>query len=121
MRKGTRGFILFLILGTVAFGKTGWGISPAKEYTWDEKLMRGALNIVSSPVEIAREIHNTTEKKNLFIGWTIGLLRGFGSGFLRFTAGVVDVFTCPFDFPEGNKGPLIDPEFVWQKPGPKYI
>ncbi len=119
MKKGICGLIFFLL--TTLFMETVWAQSPAKVYTWDEKLARGGLNIVTSPVEVAREIHNTTEEKNLVIGWTIGLLRGFGSGFLRFAAGVADVFTCPFNFPEGNKGPLVDPEFVWQKPGPKYI
>ena len=92
-----------------------------KSYTWSDKLKRGAINILTSPVEVARDIHNTTVEKNLLVGWTIGLVKGLGEGFVRFGAGVIDLFTFPFDFPEGQKAPLIDPEFVWQKPGPKYI
>lgn len=121
MKKRIWGLVFFFILGVSVFGRLGWAASPAKIYTWDEKLYRGAMNVVSSPIEIAYGVHTTTEEKNLFVGWTVGLLKGFGNGFLRFAVGVVDVFTCPFNFPEGNKAPLIDPEFVWLKPGPKYI
>jgi len=89
-------------------------------YDWKAKLKRGGLNIVSSPVEIAREIQITSAEKNLLQGWTLGLVKGLGYGLLRFGAGVVDVVTCPFDFPDGRKAPLMQPEYVWEKPGVKY-
>ena len=38
----------------------------------------------------------------------------------RLGAGVIDLFTFPFDFPDENKAPLLEPEYVWQKPGVKY-
>jgi len=94
--------------------------SAVKTYTWKEKLKRGALNIVSSPVEIARSISIESGKRSLLYGWTVGLLMGFGDGILRFGAGVVDLCTFPFDFPEKDKGPLLKPEYVWEKPGPRY-
>lgn len=95
--------------------------APLKSYTWQDKLKRGAINIITSPVEVARDIHNTTEEKNLLVGWTIGLIQGLGEGLLRFGAGAIDLLTFPFNFPEGRKAPLLDPEYVWQKAGPKYI
>ncbi len=94
--------------------------SPAPAYAWTDKLKRGALNIVSSPVEIARDIQITSNEENLLKGWTIGLVKGLGDGLLRLGAGVVDVLTCPFNFPDANKSPLIHPEYVWEKPGLKY-
>ncbi|MDD5216603.1 MAG: exosortase system-associated protein, TIGR04073 family [Candidatus Omnitrophica bacterium] len=94
--------------------------SVAKTYTWKGKLKRGALNIVSSPVEIARSISIESDKRSLLYGWTVGLLMGFGDGILRFGAGVVDLCTFPFDFPKKDKGPLLNPEYVWEKPGPRY-
>ena len=94
----------------------GW----AAEYTWFDKLKRGTLNVVSSPVEVAREIQITSNEHSLLHGWTIGLAKGAGYGFIRFGAGALDMVTAPFNFPESSKGPLIDPEYVWQKPGPKY-
>lgn len=106
-------FILILEGGPRVFG-------DVKTYTWQDKLKRGSLNIVSSPVEVAREIHLTTNEGNLLKGWTVGLVKGLGEGFVRFGAGAIDVVTCPFDFPDSEKAPLLEPEYVWQKPGPKY-
>jgi len=28
--------------------------------------------------------------------------------------------TFPFNFPDKRKGPLVQPEYVWEKPGLKY-
>ena len=99
----------------------GWTAEAVKTYTWGDKLKRGAINMVTSPVEVAREIHNTTNDKNLLVGWTLGLVKGLGEGIVRLGAGAIDLFTFPFNFPEAHKAPLVDPEFVWEKPGPKYI
>ena len=122
MNKNKRMIGLFLLLVFITAGMPeGWAVSEVKTYSWWDKLKRGALNIVTSPVEVARDIHVTTEEKNLLIGWTVGLAKGFGDGILRFGVGVIDLFTFPFDFPDDEKAPLIDPEFVWQKPGPKYL
>lgn len=90
------------------------------KYTWGDKLKRGALNIVSSPVEIARQIQITSSEQSLLAGWTIGLISGFGQGFIRFGAGVIDLFTFPFNFPNSHKAPLVEPKYVWEKSGPKY-
>lgn len=96
-------------------------VEPAtQQYTWSGKLKRGALNVVSSPVEIAREIQITTEERNLLAGWTLGFMRGLGKGIWRFSAGLVEVVTFPFDWPDEDKGPIIEPEYVWQKPGVDY-
>lgn len=121
MRKQT--FVaLMCCLALVANGiSAGWAASTVYNYSWSDKLKRGALNIVTSPVEVARDIHVTTVEKNLLVGWTIGLVKGLGDGFVRFGAGAIDLLTFPFNFPDSRKAPLIDPEYVWQKPGPRYV
>ena len=78
------------------------------------------MNIISSPVEVARQIQITSSEQSLLAGWTIGLVGGVGQGLIRFGAGVIDLLTFPFNFPDSVKGPLIQPEYVWQKPGLKY-
>ena len=110
-----------LMLVTIMGSSSVWAAAGVKTCSWMDKLKRGAINIISSPVEVAVSIHNTTEKKNLLVGWTIGLAAGVGNGLVRFGAGVIDLVTFPFDFPDGRKAPLLDPEYVWEKPGPKYI
>ncbi len=118
LRKMTLVFgFVFIFSGIPA----GWTAEGERAYTWADKLKRGLINVVTSPVEVAREIYTTTEEKNLVVGWTLGIVKGMAEGFVRFSAGVVDVLTSPFNFPESRKGPLIDPEYVWEKPGPRYL
>lgn len=97
------------------------GAEEVASYDWSDKLLRGALNMVTSPIEIARSIHTTTEDKNLAVGWTIGLAKGLADGLVRFGAGFIDFVTFPFNFPDDEKAPLLDPEYVWEKPGPPLV
>ncbi len=87
------------------------------EYEWNDKLSRGALNIVASPVEIARTINVSSNDKGYGYGWTVGLVKGVGKTFVRLGAGVIDLVTFPFDFPDENKAPLVKPEYPWQNWG----
>ena len=84
----------------------------SRKYTAGEKLGRGLLNIVSFPVEFVRQFH-IGASKDTSIGRIGGLLAGFGCAFLRLGAGFVDLITFPFDFPDPNKAPLVEPEFIW--------
>ncbi len=111
---------VFIFLVVFGLAVKSFGNPEVKDYSWKDKLKRGAINIVSSPVEIARQIHLTTNEKDLLTGWTVGLIKGLGEGVARFGYGVIDLLTCPFNFPDTHKGPLVEPEYVWQKPGPKY-
>lgn len=81
---------------------------------WGDKLSRGLVNIVSSPVEIGRTIINVSEDEGPAEGWTLGLVQGIGRTVLRLGAGVVEVVTFPFDWPDDDKEPLIKPEYAWQ-------
>ena len=42
-----------------------------------------------------------------------------GDGVVRFGAGVIDLLTAPFNFPDAQKDPLVNPAYVWQEPGLK--
>ena len=100
-----------------------FAIDPAtgRMYRWHDKLKRGALNIVSSPVEIGRSIYIGTRDENMAYGWTVGLIKGFGNGIVRMGAGFADVVTFPFNFPVDHKAPMLRPEYVWEKPGVDYV
>ena len=86
--------------------------AEAKTYKWSDKVLRGAINIVSSPLELPRTIRVTTEEKNGVIGWTLGFTRGIANSFIRLGAGCMDLLTFPLNFPKDGKAPLIEPEFV---------
>lgn len=120
-KKIISSLIIFSFLGCgIGYGANFLNKLNQPKYSWGDKLARGTLNIVTSPVEIARQIQMTSSEQSLLAGWTLGLLGGLGQGILRFGAGVIDLVTFPFNFPNSRKAPLIEPEYVWQKPGPKY-
>lgn len=119
----TKKMIYALMTVSFLFSTAAFAESPsaaATDVTWGQKLKRGALNVVSAPVEIAREIQITSNERSLLDGWTVGLVKGLGSALVRLGTGAVDVVTFPFDFPKENKQPLLQPEYVWEKPGVKY-
>lgn len=84
------------------------------EICWMKKLGRGALNMISSPIDIPRTIHIQTNAKGGGYGWTVGLVEGAGQTLVRFFTGAIDVVTCPFDFPDPEKGPLVQPVYPWE-------
>jgi len=81
---------------------------------WTDKLGRGVLNFFTSPLEIPRNISNTSETKGAPTGWTVGLIKGFAKTIVRAGVGIIETLTFPFDFPDEDKAPLIQPEFAWQ-------
>lgn len=88
---------------------------------WNDKLGRGVLNIIGSPVELARTIHIQSRVKGAGYGWTMGLVEGIGRMFWRFGAGAIETVTFPFDFPKDDKTPLLMPEYPWDKWDVEYL
>ena len=85
------------------------------------KLGRGLLNMVGSPVELARTIHIQSNVKGPAYGWTMGLVEGLGRTLVRFGAGAIETVTFPFDFPKDDKSPLLTPDYPWQKWDVQYL
>jgi len=76
------------------------------------KLTRGFVNAITGWVEIPKRIHETTQVSGPAAGFTWGLLRGVGHGFIRTAAGVYELFTFPFPAPPGY-APVIQPDYVF--------
>ncbi len=81
------------------------------------KLTRGFVNVVTGWVEIPKRIQETSQASGAFAGWTWGLIRGLGHGFVRTAAGGYELFTFPFPAPPGYE-PVIEPEYVFTQPTP---
>jgi putative exosortase-associated protein (TIGR04073 family) len=77
-----------------------------------KKAMRGATNTVTGWVEIPKRIHETTVASGYGTGFTWGLLRGLGYGFIRTAAGLYELVTFPFPAPPGYES-VIQPEYVF--------
>lgn len=73
------------------------------------KLGSGFSNLVLSPLEIPKNIINTTNETNLALGVTGGVAKGLLHMAGRFMAGVVDTLTFPIP-----SQPLTTPPYPWQ-------
>ena len=82
------------------------------------KLTRGVVNVFTGWVEIPKRIHETSQRSGTASGFTWGLLRGFGYGFIRTAAGFYETFTFPFPAPPGYE-PVIQPEYVFTEALPE--
>ncbi len=76
------------------------------------KLGRGAVNIVSSPLEIPKTMIDTFNKdkglpESFFFGLPVGIVKMVA----RLGAGVYETVTFPVPLP-GDYEPLVQPEFV---------
>ena len=78
------------------------------------KLGRGAVNFATGWVEIPKRISETSREQGAAAGWTWGLLRGLGHGFVRTAAGLYEAFTFPFPAPP-DYAPVIQPEYVFSE------
>jgi len=81
------------------------------------KIKRGVVNIISSPLEIPKQIHLSTKKgakKTPHVAvWAFsGLVKGLVNTVARLGSGAWDVFTCNLDIPKNNQ-PLMKPDYVF--------
>ena len=96
------------------------GAAPASAEPMDAgkaftKLTRGFMNIITGWVEVPKRIHETSQTSGAATGFTWGLLRGLGHGFIRTAAGFYEFFTFPFPAPPGYES-VIQPEYVFTEP-----
>lgn len=89
-----------------------WGL-----FSWKgagSKLVRGLTNVVTGWVEIPKRVNETSTKSGAMSGFTWGLVRGLGYGFVRTAAGGYETITFPFPAP-ANYSPVIQPPYVFSR------
>ena len=109
---GVLGALFVLMAATSASAES---MDGSKAFT---KLARGAVNILTGWVEIPKRIQETSQDAGPFAGFTWGLLRGLGHGFIRTAAGGYELLTFPFPAPP-DYAPVIQPEYVFSTPPTK--
>ena len=110
-RRTLAGYLLVaavLVLG----GATTVSAEPMEAGKAFTKLTRGFVNIITGWVEIPKRIQETSQVSGAAAGFTWGLLRGIGHGFIRTAAGFYEFFTFPFPAPPGYE-PVIQPAYVF--------
>ncbi len=101
--------ILALLLTRAGAVHAASDASAGKAFT---KLTRGLTNIVTGWVEVPKRVQETSEAYGTASGWTWGMLRGLGYGFIRTVAGCYEVVTFPFPAPPAYE-PVIQPAYVF--------
>jgi len=76
------------------------------------KLVRGITNVLTSPLELPKQIYTTTRDRGV-PGPLIGLVKGVGMTVYRAVFGAVEavVFLVPAP---GFYDPMTNPPYVWQ-------
>ena len=85
-----------------------------------EKLIRGVANIVTAPIEIAKQIDTewkaaeNKKARHVTMGVFAGIWKGLAYTVGRMGSGVWDVATFPFKVP-ANYEPIMKPDYVLDK------
>ena len=98
-----------LVLAPAQAARADSSMDAGKAFT---KLGRGAVNLFTGWVEIPKRIQETSLVSGAWSGFTWGLLRGLGYGFIRTAAGGYEIITFPFPAPPDYE-PVIQPEYVF--------
>lgn len=114
-RMAVRGILASLCLTAGAATASAEPMEAGRAFT---KLTRGFVNIITGWVEIPKRIQETSQTSGAAAGFTWGLLRGIGRGFIRTAAGAYEFFTFPFPAPPGYE-PVIQPEYVFTDTPPE--
>ena len=109
MKKGLIIGVLALSVSLLAPG-VSFGEADT-DYTWDHKLLRGATNIITSPLEIPHDMYNEAKDKNIIHGLTFGLFKGVSDGITRLGAGIIDTAFFGLKMPDAHNAPLVEPEY----------
>jgi putative exosortase-associated protein (TIGR04073 family) len=85
--------------------------SFAGEANWGTKLGNGLTNVLTSWMEVPKQIKDVSqENDDPIAGITYGTAKGIGLTAARIIVGVFDVITCPLaPFDE----PMMEPLFTW--------
>ena len=112
-----KGFAVLLSFSLILFcaASTALAEKEASTYDWRAKLKRGAVNVLTFPVELKDEFDKRLDNEGLMRACSEGAAKGVGLSVTRAFAGAVDILTCPFNYPREDKGPLVQPEYAWQK------
>ncbi|MDD5282289.1 MAG: exosortase system-associated protein, TIGR04073 family [Candidatus Omnitrophica bacterium] len=89
----------------ISDGDPRWGGSPL------HKLERGAINIITCPIELPASMLSVADEKGEIFGFFIGAAEGVFTALFRALSGIYD--TATFLIPSYSK-PIMEPEYAIQ-------
>jgi len=80
---------------------------PGKDYGPTRKLGRGLSNVVFGVAELPVQIARVNEREGNSAALSYGVVRGLGRSYMRFHAGLWEVFSFPFPVNQGTYRPIL--------------
>lgn len=80
------------------------------------KLLRGGINLLTGWIEVPKQAYQVGQNDGALRGWTIGILKGLGIGFVRTAGGLYEAVTFPFPAPP-DYAPIMQPPFAFSTEG----
>ena len=113
MRRGMMVGGWIFVVGAVC------GLASPSAFAQDplHKVGRGATNVLTSWIELPKNIHQGMLEMNPLAGVAAGLLRGTGLFVTRLALGAYEVVTCPIPYPKRYASPyeaLELPDYPWE-------
>jgi len=96
-----------LVVGFAATSFADIQDPPANDYGPTRKLGRGLSNVVFGLAELPVQIARVNEREGNSAALSYGVVRGLGSTYMRFHAGVWEMFTFPFPVNQGTYRPIL--------------
>lgn len=97
------------------------GMSLASSDAWAQdpihKVGRGIVNVLTSWIEIPKNLHLGTQEENPLVGVGWGILKGCGLAVTRLVVGAYETVTFPIPYPKGYASPyegLELPDYPWE-------
>jgi putative exosortase-associated protein (TIGR04073 family) len=96
-----------LLLAFIARSQADIQDPPGKEYGPTRKLGRGISNTVFGIAELPVQIARVNEREGNSAAFGYGLVRGVGRSYMRFHAGLWELFSFPFPANQGTYRPIL--------------
>ena len=100
-------FAAALLLGFVAPSFADIQDPPANDYGPTRKLGRGLSNVAFGWAEFPVQIARVNEREGNAAAFGYGLVRGLGRTYIRFHAGLFEMFSFPFPVNRGTYRPIL--------------
>ena len=75
------------------------------------KMVRGIVNVATSPFELPKQMVKTSVNESVFVGCTVGIFKGVGMIVTRALAGVFDTAFFLSPWPDDYK-PILEPAYI---------
>jgi putative exosortase-associated protein (TIGR04073 family) len=100
-------FVAALVLGFAATSFADIQDPPANDYGATRKLGRGLSNVAFGWAEFPVQIARVNDREGNSAAFGYGLVRGLGRTYMRFQAGLWEMFSFPFPVNQGTYRPIL--------------